>query len=130
MATRLSEQKTRAEGGGFDGKAVPLQRFTDKHGLTVRRTNSEHIDTILQRFLREEGLETPLNQHRLLNAWGEVMGQGILRYTGETFIKNQTLHVQIRSSVLRNELSLNRKHLVERLNQAVGAQVITDISFH
>ena len=70
----------------------------------MRRSNSEHISDILQRYLREEGLETPLNQHRLINSWGDVMGQGILRYTGDIFIKNQTLYVQIRSSVLKQEL--------------------------
>ena len=65
----------------------------------MRRSNSEHISEILQRFLREEGLETPLNQHRLINSWSEVMGQGIMKYTGDIFIKNQTLyHVHVRAA--------------------------------
>ena len=83
----------------------------------------------MQRFLREEGLETPLNQHRLINSWGEVMGQGILRYTGDIFIKNQTLYVQIHSSVLKQDLMMSRQALVRRLNEHIKTQVITDITF-
>ena len=96
----------------------------------MRRSNSEHISDILQRYLREEGLETPLNQHRLINSWGDVMGQGILRYTGDIFIKNQTLYVQIRSSVLKQDLMMSRQALVKRLNEHINAQVITDIIFY
>ena len=40
----------------------------------MRRKNTEQIDCILNRFLRNEGLETPLNEYRLVNAWSEVMG--------------------------------------------------------
>ncbi len=95
----------------------------------MKRKNAMSIGTLVQQYLREEGLETPLNQHRLVDSWGEVMGAGIMHYTGDLFIKNQTLWVQLRSSVLRQELSYGTKQIVKRLNEHVGAQVITDIKF-
>ena len=49
------------------------------------------IDEILQRFLREEGLETPLLQKRLIDSWETVVGDTVAQYTTEKFIKNQTL---------------------------------------
>ena len=57
------------------------------------------------------------------------MGQGIARYTGEVVIRNRVLYVQLRSSVLRQELYMNRKRLVQKLNEHVGAQVIENIVF-
>ncbi|MCR4614302.1 MAG: DUF721 domain-containing protein [Bacteroidaceae bacterium] len=96
----------------------------------MRKSNAEPIGDLLLRYLREEGLETPLNQHRLINAWADVMGQGILQYTGERFIKGQTLYVQIRSSVLKQDLMMSRAMIVRRLNEHVKAQVITDIQFY
>lgn len=96
----------------------------------MKRKNAMSIGTLVQQYLREEGLETPLNQHRLVDSWGEVMGAGIMHYTGDLFIKNQTLWVQLRSSVLRQELSYGTKQIVKRLNEHVGAQVITDIRFY
>ena len=95
----------------------------------MKRTNTEHIGAILQRFLRQEGLETPLNQYRLVNAWKDVVGPGIARYTRDVFIKNQTLFVLLSSSVLRQELMIGKSRLIKELNERVGAQVITDISF-
>ena len=96
----------------------------------MQRNKAQSIKDLVLQFLRMSGLETPLNQHRLINSWSEVMGNGILKYTGELFIKNQTLWVQIKSSVLRQELNIGRQQIVKRLNEHVGAQVIADIKFY
>ena len=96
----------------------------------MKRQNAQPISNILQRYLREEGLESPLNEYRLIQSWETVLGQGIARYTGRMFIKNQTLHVHLTSPALRQDLQMARKSLVHRLNEAVGAQVIADIVFY
>ena len=57
------------------------------------------------------------------------MGKTINNYTGELFIKNQTLYVRIKSAALKNDMMMNRSEMVQRLNEAVGAYVITDINF-
>ncbi len=96
----------------------------------MKKKQALAIGDLVRLYLREEGLETPLNQHRLIDSWGEVMGAGILRYTGDIFIRNQTLWVKIESSVLRQELNTGRQQIVRRLNDHVGAQVITDVKFY
>lgn len=96
----------------------------------MRHSNAEQLGSIINQLIRQEGLETPLNQYRLIESWKEVMGEGIARYTGNLFIKNQTLFVQIKSSVLKQDLSMSRGNLVKRLNEHVKAQVITDITFY
>lgn len=79
--------------------------------------------------LREQGLETPLNQKRLVEAWPEVAGPVIARYTLNTYIYNQTLYVRLSNPALRADLSMQRSELTRRLNEAVGEQVITDVRF-
>lgn len=88
------------------------------------------LDDILSKCLRENGLETPMLQTRLIDSWEEIAGKGVARYSGEKFIRNQTLHVKITSPALRSELSMMRTELVNRLNQHVGAHIITDIRFY
>ncbi len=95
----------------------------------MRRSNSQPIGELVRSFIRQEGLETPLNQFRLMEAWKDVMGHSIELYTGEMFIKNQTLFVKILSAPLRQNLMMTRTALVDRLNKAVDAQVITEIRF-
>ena len=95
----------------------------------MRRSKSEQIGDIVRLFMRQEGLETPYNEYRLINSWEEVMGKGIARYTGEKFIKNQVLYIKILSPVIKNELFMSRTNIVRRLNEAIGSQVISDIRF-
>ena len=96
----------------------------------MRRNNAEHIGDIIRFFLRQQGLESPLNEYRLVQAWSDVVGPTMARYTSNLYIKNQTLHVHLTSAVLRQELMMARELLVKNLNRQVGAQVIVDIHFH
>ena len=85
------------------------------------------LDEVLRKFLREEGLEVPLQQKRLIDAWEVVTGNVVSRYTAEKYIRNQTLFVKITNPALRQDLSMMRTQLVKRLNEQVGSFVISDI---
>ena len=93
----------------------------------MKRGGVKSISELVRATCREEGLETPLNEYRLIKAWSQVLGENVNNYTGEMYIKNQILYVHVTSSVLRQELMMNKKNLVRRLNDHVQAQVITDI---
>ncbi len=93
------------------------------------KRNIESLKDILLRNLREQGLETPLMQKRLMEAWPEVAGPVVARYTLNTYIYNQTLFVRLSNPALRSDLSMMRGELVKKLNDVVGEQVITDIRF-
>ena len=90
------------------------------------RKKVRSIAELLPEFLRNEGLETPLQQKRLLDSWDTVVGASISAYSADKFIKNQTLYVKI----LRADLTMHRSILVRRLNEQVGALVISDIRFY
>jgi predicted nucleic acid-binding Zn ribbon protein len=90
----------------------------------------ESLKDVLLRNLREQGLETPLKQKRLVEAWPEIVGPVITRYTLNTYIYNQTLFVRLSNPALRSDLSMMRQELVKKLNAVVGEQVITDIRFN
>lgn len=85
---------------------------------------------ILSQCLRHDGLETPLKQRRLIESWGKVAGRAVEKYTGEKFIRNQTLFVKILNPALRADLAMMRGRLVNNLNMEVGARIITDIKFY
>lgn len=79
--------------------------------------------------LRAQGLETPLLQKRLIEAWPIVAGEAIARFTTGVSIYNQTLYVRLRIPALRADLNMRRQEFVRQLNEYVGNQVITDIRF-
>ncbi|MCR5239156.1 MAG: DUF721 domain-containing protein [Prevotella sp.] len=94
------------------------------------RRNSILIKEVIMKNLREQGLETPLLQKRLIDAWPVVMGEAIAALTGDLYIRNQTLFVHLSNPALRMELSMQRQDIVRRLNEHVGNQVIADVRFH
>ena len=93
------------------------------------RRKVRSLSELLPEILRREGLETPLQQMRLLASWNQVVGEPVAKYTGDKFIKNQTLFVKILSPALRADLSMRRQELTQKLNAFVGEQVIVDIKF-
>lgn len=96
----------------------------------MRQRNTEQIGEVIQQFMRLNGIETPYNQYRLIQSWTEVMGATISRYTSNIFIKNQTLHVQITSPAVKQNLLMEHRSIARRLNEHVGAQVIEDVTFY
>lgn len=96
----------------------------------MRKQKAEQIGLLIHHFLRDEGLESPYNEYRLIQAWPEVMGQGIANLTSDLQIRNRILYVRLRSSVLRQELMASRRQLAYRLNEHIGAQVIENIIFN
>ncbi|MCR4852237.1 MAG: DUF721 domain-containing protein [Prevotella sp.] len=94
------------------------------------RRSVKHVDDIVLECLRENGLETPLLQARLLNSWESVAGELVARYTEEKFIRNQTLYVKISSPALRSDLSMKLSELTEKLNKEVGSHLIAEIRIY
>ena len=94
----------------------------------MRRTQALPIGEILQDFYRENPhVWQKILEVRIQRAWGDVLGPMIMRSTRNLFVKNRVLHVYVDSSVLRSELILNRKRLLNSLNEYVGEGVIDDI---
>ncbi len=84
---------------------------------------------VLLAFLREEGLETPLLQYRIVQSWPEVMGETISRYTRQVFVRDGKLQVQLTSPSLRQNLLMEHKRIAQKLNEHVGSFVISDVCF-
>ena len=94
------------------------------------RREVKSVAAVLQQLLREEGLETPLQQKRLIDSWETVTGRIVARYTTEKFIQNQTLYVKIVNPALRQDLAMMRQQLVKRLNEQVGSFIFSDIKVY
>jgi predicted nucleic acid-binding Zn ribbon protein len=92
-------------------------------------TKSQPVHDILFAWLRAEGLETPLLEYRVVQAWPEVMGEVISRYTRQVFVKDGKLQVQLTSPSLRQNLMMEHKRIAQKLNDHVGAYVVSDVSF-
>ena len=93
------------------------------------KRNVQQVKDLVFQVMREQGLETPLQQKRLVEAWPQVAGALIAGYTLNVYIYNQTLYVRLSNPALRADLSMRRQEFVQKLNGVVGEQIITDVRF-
>jgi hypothetical protein len=95
----------------------------------IRRSKTETLGDVLKEVIKDFKIDRKLQETQLINSWEEVIGKTIARATKKIYINNKTLYLQIHSSIIRNELSMIKSDIINRLNQKVGAEIINNISF-
>jgi predicted nucleic acid-binding Zn ribbon protein len=93
----------------------------------MRRKEVKKIDSLLQQFVKAQGLEQGLAEYRLIKSWKELLGITVAKKTKSLRIQNRKLFVTLHSSVVRNELSMIKDSLIPKLNEAAGMDVIDDV---
>lgn len=95
----------------------------------MKRTQAQTVGQIVENFLKQENLDTQLDELRANALWPQIVGDGINRYTARRSVAGGVLTVYITSAPLRNELMLMRTAIMARINEALGREVIRDIVF-
>lgn len=97
------------------------------HDIAMKRKEAQAIGSILDDILRENNLDIGLDAARARQAWFDSMGEAVDKCTISVHFDKGTLHVRLSSAVLRNELFINRRQLIERLNAKIGRPIIENI---
>jgi len=93
----------------------------------MKRKDFEKMDSLLYQFVKANGLERGLAEHRLMKSWKDLLGISVAKKTKSLRIRNKKLYVTLQSSVVRNELSMMKDSLIPKLNEAAGMDVIDDV---
>ncbi len=96
----------------------------------MKKRQAEELKTLIYQFLRQEGLETPLNEYRAVASWQEVAGPTVAKATSNVQLRNSTLYIKITTPALRQDLTMRRTQLASTINEKVGAQVVKQIVFY
>lgn len=95
--------------------------------MAKRLSNDSPIGTILSTIIKNNKLESGLNQVSVEEAWRNTMGNGVNTYTRNIILKNTTIYVELTSAVLREELSYGKDKIVKILNEELGRDVVTAV---
>lgn len=85
------------------------------------------IDEILKEFIKENNLTKGIQKLTVEKLWPTLMGSGIANYTESVTLKNKTLVIKLKSSVLREELSYGKEKIIKMMNEHIGEEVINQI---
>lgn len=95
----------------------------------MKRTEAQNVGQIIKDLLRKENLDVALDEHRASALWPQIVGDGINRYTIRRYVKDGVMTVYLSSASLANELMLNRASIIQRINEALGRDIIREIIF-
>lgn len=84
---------------------------------------------VLNRLLRQAGLETRLKRLAALKIWPEVVGQPAARKCRAVAVREGVLIVSTSDSVWANVLTMEKMRYLERLQERLGKGTILDIRF-
>jgi predicted nucleic acid-binding Zn ribbon protein len=95
--------------------------------MVIRRTQTRSLGEVISEFLKDSGLEKTLKEREILSQWDDIVGKYIAASTQSMYVKDRKLFIQIRSSVIKNELNQIRQGLVEEINRRAGFEMIDGI---
>ncbi len=87
------------------------------------------LSEALPRALKGLGIARRTREAQALWLWPQIVGSHLARETAALHLSGGTLWVSASSAPLAHQLHLERQRLIERLNERIGARVISDIRF-
>ena len=92
--------------------------------MAKRNNEINSISDALKDFVETNKLQRGLDKVNVEDAWKRLMGNGVNNYTTAVKLDRNTLHVQLSSSVLREELSYGTSKIIDMLNEELGKDII------
>ncbi len=78
-------------------------------------------------FLNKSRLKGGIQAMQIKDAWENIMGKTIAKYTDKIEIINSTLFISSTVAPLKNELLYQKQKIIERVNEALGENIITEV---
>lgn len=95
--------------------------------MAKRENDSFSIQDLMKSFIKENNLSKGMQKLKVEETWTKMMGPGVAAHTTSIKLQNKTLIIQLKSSVLREELSYGKDKILKMLNEELGEQLITKL---
>ncbi len=93
----------------------------------MRRNNINTLGQVIKKLMRNNKLSKRLDDLNVLDVWNNIIGKDLEKYIKSTKLVDDKLHVKLRSSIVKNEISYKKTELIKRINEKLSKVVIKDI---
>ena len=90
---------------------------------------AESIGKVLKRTFTNLGLDRRIREFEAVHVFAEVVGEKIAAKAQAIQIEHGVLTVRVASSAWRQELNYTKAEIIDKLNAALGDNIVTDIYF-
>jgi predicted nucleic acid-binding Zn ribbon protein len=87
------------------------------------------LGSLMSDVYRKIGMTEAYDEYKTLQIWEKVVGDTIAKVTVIEKMKDGELYVRVRNPSWRMELNFRKRDIVNRLNQAIGYEMIRAIIF-
>ena len=94
-----------------------------------KQANLQRLGNVLQGILKKHNIFFDSEVQRLLEIWQKAVGPQISVQTRPDKLKRNTLFVKVSSSVWMHQLHILKQDIIEKINQLLGKELITNIHF-
>lgn len=85
------------------------------------------IAEAMKAFLHNSRLKGAVQALRIEDIWENLMGKTIARYTDKINIHGHTLYITTSVAPLKQELLYQKAKIIQRVNEALGEQLIKEV---
>lgn len=81
----------------------------------------------MRKFLQGSQLKGSIQALQIEEIWEQLMGKTVARYTDRIRIHGQTLYIETAIAPLRQELLFQKDVIVQRVNEALGEKIVSEV---
>jgi len=89
----------------------------------------KHLKKAIEEAIDGAGIKYALDQENAVVLWGVVVGDVVSEVTKAEKVEAGTLVVRVETSVWRQELHMQKREIIKKLNKKIGTNAIKEIRF-
>ena len=89
--------------------------------------NTNNIGDLIKVFLKKRGLNEKMVELDISENWEQLAGKMVAQHTESVKLNNKTLTLRLNSAALRHTLSFSKTEFIQKLNQGLGKEMVTEI---
>lgn len=81
----------------------------------------------IKHFLKQSRLKGYMQAMQIEEVWEKIMGKTVARYTEKIHVYEGKLYIKTYVAPLRSELVYQKEIIIQRVNEALGENVVKDV---
>ncbi len=90
----------------------------------MRKTETEKIDAIVERFMRQIKHKGRIKEYQIIDEWHAMFGENVSNATRNIYVRDQKLYVYLNTPIIKNELRMLKDRIRDNLNRKCEYQLI------
>ncbi|RKW17781.1 MAG: DUF721 domain-containing protein [Capnocytophaga sp.] len=91
--------------------------------------NTSSAKELILALFSQNNLEYGIDKVRVKEAWVEIAGIGVVRYTEQVRLQGDRLFITLNNAALKADLSLRKTELVQLMNEHLKKEVVKEVIF-